>query len=88
MHWADCWFVDGGGAGSAAGAENTSGIVRAADAAEREDHIPQPWSTGWAGLPLVEGGRTAGGSAGGEEWREEEEMGDEEKGGPRQSCGC
>lgn len=86
MNWAECCFVDGGGVGSAAGAEST--IVHAGDAAERKDHIPQPRSTGWAGLPLEEIGRTAGGSAGEEEWREEEEMGGEEKGEPRQNCGC
>lgn len=85
VHWAECWFVDGGGFGSA---ESTSGIVRAWDAAERKDHIPQPRSIGWAGLPLGEGGRTAGGSAGEEEWRKEEKTGGEEKGEPRQNCEC
>lgn len=88
VHWAVCWFVDGGGFGSAAGAESTSGFVRAGDAAERKDHIPQPPSTGWTGLPLGEGGRTAGGSAGEEGWRKEAKTGGEEKGEPRQNCEC
>lgn len=91
MHWADSWFVDEGGAGSSAGAESTGGTDRAGDAAGRNDHLPQPWSIGRAGLAQGEGGRTAGGSAGEVEWREEEEEGGrrgEEKGGSRQSCGC
>lgn len=73
-------MVVGGGAGSSAGAERTSD----GNAAGRKDRLPQPWSTGGAGLAQGEGGWTTGGGAGEVEWREEEEEGGtrgEEKGG-------
>lgn len=69
--WTDCWFVDEGGAGSAA--ESMSATDCAGDAAERRGHLRQPRSTGQGGLAQGEGGTTSGGSAGEEEWREEEE---------------
>lgn len=45
-----------GGAGSSAGAGRTGGTDRAGDAAGRKDRLPQPRSTGGAGLAQGEGG--------------------------------
>lgn len=71
VHWTDCWFVDEGGAGSAVECMRAT----VGDVDGRRNHLRQPRSTEQAGLAQGEGGRTAEGSAGEEEWREEEEEG-------------
>ncbi len=58
-HWADCWFVDAGGAGSAAGPESTSATDCVGDVAGWGHHLRQPWRIGWVGQAQEEGGRIA-----------------------------
>lgn len=79
----DCWFAGEGGAGSAAGAAGTSATECVGDAAGRRDHLRRPWSPARAESAQGEGGRTAGVSAGEEEWRE----GEREEGRRREEKG-
>lgn len=91
VRWTDCWFVDEGGAGSAAGAESAGATDRVGDAAGRWHHLRLPRSSDRKVLAQGEEERTAGGRAEAEEWKGGEKEGGrrgEERSGSGQSCGC